>query len=354
MKQLRTKLTAALAVLALVLSLTPAALAVGGVTAKAGNIDLTLNGTAMKLGTYNIANNNYVKLRDVAQLLKGTGKEFSVAWNGSAQRIDLASGQSYQPAGGELAPLAAGNQTAVPNSASVWLNGSAVSLTAYTINGNNFFKLRDLGSALDFFVGWDAATGVVNVDTTKSYVPETPAVDTSAMAQAMLNALNAEMAEYGYDARLADVDGDGTLELVTLGGYAKLYDWKDGALQSREIGAVVGGWCEWYLVWNTATGERGIEWRCEGGGDFSGGTSTFYYPTRELSILDHSYAVYDENTGEYLDVPPRETYRIGEAEVTQAEWQAARDQNQRLELLMDDMGSEENVAAVRAQLNGML
>ena len=76
MKQLRTKLTAALAVLALVLSLTPAALAVGGVTAKAGNIDLTLNGTAMKLGTYNIANNNYVKLRDVAQLLKGTGKEF--------------------------------------------------------------------------------------------------------------------------------------------------------------------------------------------------------------------------------------------------------------------------------------
>ena len=159
MKQLRTKLTAALAVLALVLSLTPAALAVGGVTAKAGNIDLTLNGTAMKLGTYNIANNNYVKLRDVAQLLKGTGKEFSVAWNGSAQRIDLASGQSYQPAGGELAPLAAGNQTAVSNSASVWLNGSAVRLTAYTINGNNFFKLRDLGSALDFFVGWDAATG---------------------------------------------------------------------------------------------------------------------------------------------------------------------------------------------------
>ena len=45
MKQLRTKLTAALAVLALVLSLTPAALAVGGITAKAGNIDLTLNGT---------------------------------------------------------------------------------------------------------------------------------------------------------------------------------------------------------------------------------------------------------------------------------------------------------------------
>ena len=39
MKRICTRLTAALALLALVLSLTPAALAVGEVTAKAGNID---------------------------------------------------------------------------------------------------------------------------------------------------------------------------------------------------------------------------------------------------------------------------------------------------------------------------
>ena len=221
MKRICRRLAAALALLALVASLSPAVLATGGVVAKAGNIDLTLNGTAMKLGTYNIANNNYVKLRDVAQLLKSTGKGFSITWNGAEQRIDLTSGGTYQTVGGELGALAEGTQTAVPNASSVWLNGKAVSLTAYTINGNNFFKLRDLGSALDFFVGWDAATGNVIVDTGKGYVPEAPASngDQSAMARAMLAALEADMAthdENSYaNARLVDVDGDGVVELLT-------------------------------------------------------------------------------------------------------------------------------------------
>ena len=139
MKQLRAKLTAALLLFALVASLSPAALAVGGVVTKAGNINLTLNGTATKLGTYNIANNNYVKLRDVAQLLKGTGKEFSVTWNGSAQRIDLTTGQSYQSVGGELAPLAAGYQMAVPNSAAVRLNGGGGGAPPPTPQGKKIF-----------------------------------------------------------------------------------------------------------------------------------------------------------------------------------------------------------------------
>lgn len=150
------------------------------VSAKAGNIDLTLNGSAARLGTYNINGNNYVKLRDVAQMLRGTGKEFSVTWNAGAQRIDLASGSSYIPVGGELAPLAAGTQTALPSSAAVYLDGAPVSLTAYNVNGNNFFKLRDLGSALGFYVGWDESAKLVVVDTTRGYSEDSPQPSTPA------------------------------------------------------------------------------------------------------------------------------------------------------------------------------
>lgn len=150
------------------------------VSAKAGNIDLTLNGSAARLGTYNINGNNYVKLRDVAQMLRGTGKEFSVTWNAGAQRIDLASGSSYIPVGGELAPLAAGTQTALPSSAAVYLDGAPVSLTAYNVNGNNFFKLRDLGSALGFYVGWDESAKLVVVDTSRGYSEENPQPSTPA------------------------------------------------------------------------------------------------------------------------------------------------------------------------------
>lgn len=153
---------------------TPQAPSQTKVSAKAGNIDLTLNGSAVRLGTYNINGNNYVKLRDVAQMLRGTGKEFSVTWNAGAQRIDLASGSSYVSEGGELAPLAAGTQTALPSSAAVYLDGAPVSLTAYNVNGNNFFKLRDLGSALGFYVGWDESAKLVVVDTSKGYSEENP------------------------------------------------------------------------------------------------------------------------------------------------------------------------------------
>ena len=363
MKQLRNRLTAAMAVLALVLSLTPAALAIGLVAARAGNIDLTLNGTAMKLGTYNIANNNYVKLRDVAQLLRGTGKEFSVTWNGSAQRIDLTTGQNYQPVGGELAPLTAETQAASPNTASVWLDGKAVRLTAYTINGNNFFKLRDLGSALDFFVGWDAATGTVLVDTNKGYVPDPSASasngDQSAMARAMLAALEADAATFpdgykdGANARLSDVDGDGVLELLTISYHPdvwvnlSIYDWKDGALQKVWDDKPTGAW-EWYLCKNTATGEWGTEHYISDRGPLSLTASSFRYPSGYLVLRYH----YKDET--WFDIEYNCSSQAGEYTPTQAEWQALRDQNQRLELLMNELGSAENVAAVRAYLNKML
>lgn len=51
-----------------------------------------------------------------------------------------------------LAPkaLAADRVTAQANNIDVQFNGRPLELTAYNIGGSNFFKLRDLGAALDF------------------------------------------------------------------------------------------------------------------------------------------------------------------------------------------------------------
>ena len=38
-----------------------------------------------------------------------------------------------------------------------------ISLSAYNIDGYNYFKLRDLGDALGFEVGWDAGQKCVNI-----------------------------------------------------------------------------------------------------------------------------------------------------------------------------------------------
>ena len=56
--------------------------------------------------------------------------------------------------------------------ASVYLDGRQLDLTAYNIADNNYFKLRDLGAALDFGVTWDNGTRTVAIDTDAPYAAE--------------------------------------------------------------------------------------------------------------------------------------------------------------------------------------
>ena len=131
-----------------------------------------MDGEAAAPAAYVIGGSNYVKLRDVAQLLNGTAAQFGVEWDSAAQRIDLTDGAAYVPVGGELAAPAAGRQQAALTEAPVYLDGQALDLTAYHIKGNNYFKLRDLGAALDFSVIWDAQTQTVCIDTDAPYTEE--------------------------------------------------------------------------------------------------------------------------------------------------------------------------------------
>lgn len=127
-------------------------------TAHVSRHKVTLNGAKADLAAYTINRNNYFKLRDLAKALKGLDSEFEVKWNAAQQRIDLTSRTAYTPVGGKQTALPAGNKAASLTNASVYLDGKPLSLTAYSIDGNNYFKLRDLGDALGFGVDWNADT----------------------------------------------------------------------------------------------------------------------------------------------------------------------------------------------------
>ena len=62
--------------------------------------------------------------------------------------------------------------TATLSSQPIYVNGQRVSMTAYTIGGNNYVKLRDIGQAVDFGVTYDAATNSVHIDPNSSYQEE--------------------------------------------------------------------------------------------------------------------------------------------------------------------------------------
>ena len=57
----------------------------------------------------------------------------------------------------------------------IYVDGRQVQIEAYSINGNNYAKIRDLGKAVDFSVRYDAATNTVQIDSDAPYQDEAPA-----------------------------------------------------------------------------------------------------------------------------------------------------------------------------------
>ena len=104
---------------------------------------------------YNIDDNNYFKLRDIAQILDGTIKSFDIKYDSATNSIDMLSFYDYTSAGGELTPGDGVERTALSSSVFVTLDGVPIKATCYNIEGNNYFKLRDITDALDCRVEWD-------------------------------------------------------------------------------------------------------------------------------------------------------------------------------------------------------
>ena len=141
-------------------------------TANPTSSAVLINGQTVAFDAYNINNNNYFKLRDLAYILNGTQKQFAVDWDGANNTILLTSGQPYVAVGGEMAGKGTGTKTAISTSSKIMLDGKEVSFTAYYIEGNNYFKLRDVGETFNFGVDWDGANNTIRIDTSKGYTPE--------------------------------------------------------------------------------------------------------------------------------------------------------------------------------------
>ncbi len=65
--------------------------------------------------------------------------------------------------------IAANHVVANTWTGSILLNGKEIELTAYNIDGYNYFKLRDLASAINFGVTWNGNTNTIGIDTTVGY-----------------------------------------------------------------------------------------------------------------------------------------------------------------------------------------
>ena len=161
------KCLAFLLICALIAGLVPAALA-DAPTVVVSTQTLTVNGTEAAPAAYNIDGSNYFKLRDMAALLAGTEAAFAVEYDADSNLIRLFLHSEYEPLGDELRPASAPGFV-TESTQSVRVEGGNPGLSAYNIDGYNYYKLRDLCKVLDISVTYDSGTRTAAIDTTAPY-----------------------------------------------------------------------------------------------------------------------------------------------------------------------------------------
>ena len=128
------------------------------------NQSLKVNGEAADCEKYNVNDNNFFKLRDLAMLLNGTTSQFNVDFDGEKREVYITTGEAYTPDGSELQTGEDKSATCVTSTWKVLIDGEETDILAYNIGGNNYFKLRDLGKTVHFYVHYDEATRTMLVD----------------------------------------------------------------------------------------------------------------------------------------------------------------------------------------------
>lgn len=116
---------------------------------------IELDGTEVNLGSYLIQGNNYMKLRDIAALLSGRESNFNVGFDKNNDLVILELSQPYKMLSGDLQMVKECKSKVLLRDYTILVNGTRKQIKAALIHGNNYVRLRDLGSIVGFGVDFD-------------------------------------------------------------------------------------------------------------------------------------------------------------------------------------------------------
>ncbi|MDO5725390.1 MAG: NlpC/P60 family protein [Tissierellia bacterium] len=167
MKNIKKTLILALAILFLVNTKAYAKEALG----KRNQIELDRE--IVEIMSYNIDGYNYFKLRDIASAMRDTLSSFDVYFDKETSTVEIFKDKIYVNTSDTGNPIY-NKANAIKSEQTVRVDGVKTDIDAYLIEDNNYFKLRDLGKALNFFVDYDEATKTIIIDSSKSSVDEKP------------------------------------------------------------------------------------------------------------------------------------------------------------------------------------
>lgn len=115
---------------------------------------------------YNIADNNYFKLRDLGKLAG-----FGVDWDETTRSV-LISTERTTPDLSNMVDMALTGSTAKLSPQTFKVDGEQVAIKSYLIRGNNYVKLRDIAKEVHFGVDFELATKKVTIDPDGVYIDD--------------------------------------------------------------------------------------------------------------------------------------------------------------------------------------
>jgi len=124
-----------------------------------------INGEEVEFEAYHIDGSNYFKLRDLAYALNGTDAQFNVEWDNENKEVLITRGDEYITVGGEMSGRSNERKLPEPSSVKVSIDGEEKHFEIYMIEGNNYFKLRELMGALNVTVNYDEETRFITIET---------------------------------------------------------------------------------------------------------------------------------------------------------------------------------------------
>jgi len=136
--------------------------------AYAARAKVTVNGTPVEFQTYTIDDYTYFKLRDIADAINGTQKQFMTFWDESTQSIQLVRRAPYTSTGSSAVGKY-GDTIASTSTAKLYCDGVRKYVSAYTINDYTYYKLRDIAQLIDMGVTWNESTMTIGMETGQSY-----------------------------------------------------------------------------------------------------------------------------------------------------------------------------------------
>lgn len=126
---------------------------------------ISVDGEACKCAPYNIMGNNYIKLRDLAEVIKSSNLRFNVWYDEGKNTVCVKRGSEYFSAIEQTEDSLPQSVRAMPNSMEVLVDNQPLKIEGYNIGGYTYFKLRDLSQIIGFTLEYDEASNNVDIAT---------------------------------------------------------------------------------------------------------------------------------------------------------------------------------------------